>query len=318
VPAARALLRIPTERRLFDSLDQACKRALVEAGFQIHGIDESQRGAILFAYCRILHRSISVKPRVVERSREFQAQMDAESSASLRAQVEAIDSEMRQGLNLNVRLSRKFYDAPYNDPLLNDLGVHHFHLGERAVQPGKLCKTTQELLFGVVDESTVRLVHLGDHVSFRKIAFEQIMFDNWPRLFTATQWIMPTSEPLATEERATARHGGLTIPIELNGKVYMAPWSGQSSAGASSWAISSADRLVDQVRGGREWVLERAPWILENLTKRGRTDPTLPLEVHIEGLTVWFVDRVQGIWMCPATGELRFTNIVAPVAAPHT
>lgn len=309
---ARVRLHIPSERRLFDSLEVACRRELLKTGFNLDKIGNTEWGDALSAYCRVLHRSIEEKPRAVKRSRELGAQLEVEQNQELIARVQIVEQEMREGRELNMRLSRKYYDAAYNDPLLNDLGVHHFHLGERAPSPKKLCKSfDHDLLFGVVERETIYLAHLGDHASFRKIVFEQIMFDNWPHLFDELEGLSPGIDPWPAEDRAKARHCGLSMMVQFDGKVYMPRWSGQSTAGTSIWVNNRINDLIHQVQEGRKWLLERSDWIIESMVKQGQTDRTLALEVEVAGHAVWFVDRVNQVWMWPSKGELRFRQIPA-------
>lgn len=313
--AARVSLRVPSARRLLRSLEVACQRELVKAGFKVNDLRPDEPWHLTRAYCRVLHRSIEPRPRVVLRSRELQAQLASLTDKNLFARVAAVEREMKLGLQLNMRLSRKYYHAAYNDHLLNDLNVHHFHLGDRANDPAALCKTTKELLFGTVEKDKVYLVHLGDHASFRKISFEEVMFNNWPHLFGELTGLRGGADAVSPEDRSKARHCGLSMMVEFHGKVYMPPWSGQSTAGTSTWVNPRMDDLIHQVEAGHTWLLEMNDWIVENMTNHGRTDPTLALEVHVEGLTVWFADEAARLWMCPRSGELLFGGVPTTLSA---
>src|SRR5690606_17506590 len=113
-----------------ESLERSCRDQLIENGFDVSNVGIGVRGGGLHAYGRVLHRSIAPRPRSVRLSRELVSQLRGERNEELVARVRAVEEEMCEGQDLNVRLSRKYYDASYNDPLLNDLGVHHFHLGD--------------------------------------------------------------------------------------------------------------------------------------------------------------------------------------------
>ncbi len=125
-------------------------------------------------------------------------------------------------------------------------------LRNSAKSPNKLCKSySNDPSYGTVDATKVYLVHLGDHLSFCRMAFEQIMFDNWPQLFTKLN-LHGGPQTTPPEERAAGRHCGLSMFVELSG-----------------------------------------------------------IEVHLDGLAVWFVDAGTQTWMCPARGELRIRQSVA-------
>src|SRR5690606_5447527 len=130
-------------------------------------------------------------------------------------------------------------------------------------------------------------------------------------LFDELEGLSPGVDPWPAEDRAKARHCGLSITVQVDGKMYMPRWSGQSMAGTSIWANDRINRLIHQVREGRKWLLERSDWLLESLRKHGRRQNALALEVLLEGSVVWFVDPTQGVWICPTSGRLRITRLVA-------
>lgn len=306
-PAAIGI-HLPSKRRLLRSLEEACRRELEELGFKMSNIGTNEWGDALRAYCRVMHRSIEPKMRTVKYSRELLSQVKEGTDSDLVARVKLLEKEVREGQDLNVRLSRKYYRASFNDPLLNDLSVQHFHLGDRSELPTALCKpySSPSLLFGHVDQESIYLIHLGDHDSFRETAFERIMFDNWPHLLTELAGITPGKEQWSSEERAKARRSGLSPIVQFNGKSYMPPGSVQTMDGTSIGVIHRVNQLIHQVEEGRNWLTERAEWLRESMAKHGRDARVLSLSVHVTGLTVWFVDWATQTWICWARRELHF------------
>lgn len=303
-------LYIPSEQRLLASLAQACLRELTRWGIEIPQIAHSTWGEAIRLYARVLHRTIPPAPRAVQRSRELEAMLKVEADQNTVAQFEAVEREIREGLDLNVRLSRRFFEFTYNDPLLNDLSIHHLHLGYRSPDAMELCEDTKRLLYCVVERETAYLVYLGDHQSFRQVSFERILFNNWPEQF-ANLGVNASSSNWTPIERSKGRRSGLTMSFQDGGGSYLPPRSGQTMDGTSIWATLLAGDLANQVVSGREWVTQNLDWVRQNLVSAGCMDKALALEVALNRDQVQFVERAKQLRLFPRRGELAIRETYA-------
>jgi hypothetical protein len=136
--------------------------------------------AALRACYRVQHRSIRIQPRRVHRSRELEARL---TGGEHLAAVEAIQAEFERGNNINPRLTHRYFDAEFNDPLLNEEGVHHFHLGQPETVVDKTGKHTMagggdDLLCAVIRPDDAYFLAIAPHSAvFSSLDFPKIMFE---------------------------------------------------------------------------------------------------------------------------------------------
>src|SRR6185295_1697726 len=83
--------------------------------------------------------------------------------AHQRDAFDALLGKMSTGEDLNPHLSRSVLrDANYDDALLNDWGMHHFHLGTRFEADG-FVERTDDVVFAIVHWDRVYVAGIGRH-----------------------------------------------------------------------------------------------------------------------------------------------------------
>jgi hypothetical protein len=198
-------------------------------------------------------------------------------------------------------MSTRLEDAEFQDGLLNDWNIHHFHLG--AQNPDGSIARTGELLFGMaIRPNTFYALYVGAHGSFADRRLLEIFVNNWPNV--ADAWRLrgiqpgPTNWNPTPEEIRTAR-SGMTLMLDINGHFYAPPGGGINTAGTSMSDVVEADRLRFYLRPLSSIIENAEPAIRRHMRDRGLAQKeTLalamveltfyPIRVYLEEVTTGF------------------------------
>lgn len=127
-------------------------------------------------FCRFFNyrkRAVSSTSRKVEESATFAVPPpEAAGYAALKQKFET-------GADVRPHLSTRLTDLDYNDALLNDWGIHHFHLGT-SLQANGFVTRTGPLLFARVLDDRVLCIQVLSHGSYADEDLLQLWYQNWP------------------------------------------------------------------------------------------------------------------------------------------
>jgi hypothetical protein len=179
-------------------------------------------------YFNVQHRKIPEVPRKVLVSREFQCPPD------LKDGLEFFRKKVENGDDLNPHVSRKIKDTKFNDMLLNDWGIQHFHLGIKVISKGKskgLIEGTGPILFARVTANTIYFIDVKGHNAFEDKDVMEIVHKNWP---DSLGFRSPSGTKLATQSTSEdiaaiakmPKAGIITAFDTADGTVYTAPGGG--------------------------------------------------------------------------------------------
>jgi len=236
-------------------------------------------GEVIYRYYANTRRRLSVQRYVVVEAMEFAC------PPQLKPGYAELKSELEQGIDITARLSRKTRKATYEDQLLNDWSVIHFHLGLRNAQ-GKV-PGTEIVLFAFVRGDVVHCIGFFDHESWSKIEVLEILQRNWPQAVEhARVKGNVTGYEVTDEGRAKLRAAGAQILNIVNGAVFAPVGGGYSVAGTSLQAHKQADRAILLVDEHEKRVRENIAAIVRAFETAGRTvgtPPTFHLGFHADG-----------------------------------
>jgi hypothetical protein len=196
------------------------------------------------AYGNWLSRHVEPRPRTVHVSRELEQLLaghpDEES-------VRTVLREVERGDDLTPRLStRALYlhddEAAERgrasrrdlDPLLNDWGVHHLHLGPHSHEKRFVQRSKNLLLISFLDDHAYAVTLLA-HGSWADENILCIMADNWPEdgVLLGSLSGIRLAQPIPPESRLELRNAGVSTMYEHHdGRVYV-PRGMMSTAGTS-------------------------------------------------------------------------------------
>src|SRR5258708_299506 len=160
----------------------------------------------LVFFSNATRRGIEPRPRPVFKSRDLERRI---LNADHHQAIDQILAASLAGKNLNPYLSRKLLDATYSDPLLNDWGIHHLHLG-LSVESDGFVERDDSLLFAVVRDDGLYLLDTLAHGAWTDNSLVEIIHTNWPELIASYKAPGAKIEPIPEARRKLYRDHGLT------------------------------------------------------------------------------------------------------------
>ena len=156
------------------------------------------------------------------------------------------------GDDLTTYISNDIMELKNVDVMLNLLGVHHLHLGERVEQEGKsrgFIGRTKSLLFCYFTDTEAYSIDVMDHDSFGSQSVIEIVHENWPvlldgfRIPDVTPYV-----PLSGEQTFDlTRAGYSTFVTTRDGTVYMPPGGGVMWSGENAIDIMKTNQLLNRL-----------------------------------------------------------------------
>jgi hypothetical protein len=123
----------------------------------------------------------------------------------------------------------------FNDSLLNDWDIHHFHLGTVSDQSGFI-QRTGPLLFARVTDTHFYLIDVPHHGDWTQQRLVEIMHNNWPD--SLSDHCIPGALGLeyrpSDDDIRDLRRAGVDIAIQVSdGTVYHSMGGGYTTSGLS-------------------------------------------------------------------------------------
>ena len=141
--------------------------------------------------------------------------------------------KVNQGADLLPYLSIQIENLRTRDQLLNDWGVHHFHMGiSRKTNKPDFVERTGPVLLAVVKPDTLYAIGFWHHEFASKEVLE-IMHKNWPNLMgEPMKGVVGIENPNKTAEEISAlRKAGIITSSQIGNQVFFSPGGGYSSTG---------------------------------------------------------------------------------------
>lgn len=198
---------------------------------------------------RMWERIPEPRPRTFERSSKPLPALSPEEQAGL-AQLQ---QEVEQGEDLAPRLSTTLL-FKHDDPLFNDWGIYHFHLGT-STGPNGFVKRTDHAAFAVIDGGRFLVLDVLPHDPrpYEEVDLLRIWKSDWPESIGHHQ-VDAVPEPFLIGHSADAapiralRDVGLNAPILVDGVAYLPPGGGVTGDGGSQKALGNHDRMAYALR----------------------------------------------------------------------
>ncbi|CAM3669719.1 MULTISPECIES: hypothetical protein [Klebsiella pneumoniae complex] len=229
---------------LFGSIDDICRRQLVNAGFRLP--KETTDG-----YLPLL---LNMKKRIIEpRKRTVHYHSTLNVPEKNRNGFNLLINKMRLGNNINSYQSHHLERTNFHDDFLNDFGLHHFHLGETTQKTGKhknYIERTGNTVFAKVDQDDIYILGVFGHDSEeRKFVYSdekllKSLYDEWPHLLEQCRVRGVTGQTLSPEERNALRSNGANVITALSDDIaIMAPGGGYMTNKMSAFVALELLRL---------------------------------------------------------------------------
>lgn len=219
-------------------------------------------GELIIRFFNWLSRLIHPHPRQVLRSQQyiFRRMLPREQ-----VYLERIVEKIETGADLSPHLTRGVAHgfvqrAPATmkknlgrrrdlDLLLNEWGIHHLHLPDVLDNDGFVRRDPvldrNLLLFAIFQADKAYLLDVSPHGEWTNERLVAIAVRNWPnaRLFWSLNALGP-AQAVTQDDRQKLRSVGVTTPIQVDGKVFIAATGGITTAGTATQSVLRANNLL--------------------------------------------------------------------------
>lgn len=230
-----------------------CVQRLTEAGYAPQPTDDDDA---IYTYCGVRHRRVRPRPRRVHKAAYTVPPDRVDGERQLLEKVTA-------GGDLWPHQSRQMGKLTFEDGMLNDYGIQHFHLGTTPdPKHPNLIAGTKELLFAVVKEDDFHVIGIYDHSAWSKQALLDVIHATWPKLsepYTikggSGMEVRGLRRNYTDAETAELRkHGINTLVQRADGGIQIGMGGGVSTAGTSVAVRRETDKFLVAIEEVQEQV----------------------------------------------------------------
>jgi hypothetical protein len=202
-------------------------------GYDISGVTEEE---LPYVYFNAEKRRPDQRIRCVEISDAFVCPVD------LQAGWERLRGVVESGGDVTPNLSKLVDVLNDKDSLLNDWGIHHFHLGEAL--DGNFIERTKPLLFALLTKDEFYAINVFNHGAWADQDIVEIIHRNWPNVVSQYQIKNALSATEISEiERLALRAKNVNSFFAVSdGTVYAPMGGGVVGSGYNVQTIVRTDR----------------------------------------------------------------------------
>jgi hypothetical protein len=240
---------------LQDDWRQQLYNRLVNAGYKDADVNKAD-----LQFFNLIKRQVDPRPRKVLYSREFKCPDKYERA------LKEFQEKAEHGNNLRPYMSSKLRLANYDDLLLNDWNIQHFHLTRRFNEDGS-AKSSDYEIFTYVTEDIIYMIQVYHHQEddlYSKKEMVRIIRDNWPELIEKyhIRGITGLSEKVDDHTYEILRKAHVTTFVELGeNEVYGLIGGGYASNGYSTEALRNADYWSGRLKIFQDIVKNNVVWL---------------------------------------------------------
>ena len=236
-------------------------------------IDPSRPAA---QYFYVRSRMIPPKPRSVHISKTLKSKLLTIDShwATL---VNVVKDHFQTGGRVSKFLSKKIFDATFNDGLLNDYGVHHFHLSDQLDNRGFFVDRSDMLLFALVLESDAFFIDVMPHPDERTATdfgwvrqdLLTIINSNWPQLLEPHIAKGTSGDILTDAQKKELRRKHINVVHQVGDKAIFPIGGGTTSAGTNMLWQFLGDKLIHEIEHLQRYCETQPSEVREALKDQG-------------------------------------------------
>lgn len=216
------------------------KQQMISWGYEFSGKEDNQE--ISFAYYNLMKRIVNPVPRKVVFSSEFTC------PNKYRKGLNILIDKLERGEAVTNNLSKSIGDLKYNDGLLNDWGVYHFHLGTK-IEDGGFVERSGPLLFARLDNKFAYFINVLSHGSWSKKDILRCVYENWPESIERYRLhgVSSIEDQPTDNDVATFRKNGISTLIQFDDNAYFSPGGGYMSSGISMEVVRTSDGVMNSL-----------------------------------------------------------------------
>jgi len=259
---------------------QMLRKELLAEGY---AVDASENPfEVCKKYFNVQKRRITKKPRKVLISREFKCPLEYQAA------VNTIIDRAEKGEDLTPYLSKLLLDADYNDSLLNDWGIHHFHLSNLPDPKNpQFVERTKSLLFARVTNDCFYLIAVMKHGDWTNKQLLEILHANWPDSLQIYRCDISSLSGYSEDDIRKFRKHNIMAFIELHdGTTYAPLGGGYATSGVSIEVVQCCDYMKACIDELEEYVKQNAAQLVEQAYYQHRVAIGPQLSFRLEELSI--------------------------------
>lgn len=231
------------------------------ANFRID--DQEDIESVSYKYWNVKRREIWPSPRTVIEPEGFTV------PSELSAAYQWLKEKIELGKNINSHLSSRLLDTSYEDRLLNDWGIFHFHLGTSYQSNGWVARG-ESLLFAYIKDNNFYSLRIGNHPDLYASDFLRVIHDNWPELISIFRLNIQGCETDRVIDLKLMRKHGIMVPTVLAPEVvYQSPGGGYSCTGISIDALTMSDIYLARIKAMEDSFRKNMDFFISEFKKLG-------------------------------------------------
>lgn len=211
----------------FADMARECRKKLISAGYSDPTSAEDED--IVRAYLNVRRRRVSIRRRAVHRAAYSAPPNLVEGEKKFLAKAEAGD-------DLLPHQSTRLEQPDYEDGMLNDFGIQHFHLGttQHPTRPNFVARTNP-LLFAMVQEDDLYCIGYYGHGEWSRATLLDVIHENWPDTIAGYSVDgVKLAHSYTDDEHEKLRRADINVATQRpDGTIHMGPGGGITLAGTS-------------------------------------------------------------------------------------
>lgn len=206
----------------------------------------------------IVHRWFNVRSRLIStRKRQviYSSALNKDIFKKFHSEISFIEKNILNSGDLNIFLSKSIFRPDFNDYLLSDWNIYHFHLSTSANQRNNyFVSRSDNLLFCLIDDISVYGIDVRKHSEnyvFARNHLLSIIHSNWPEKlesFRVKNILDVSFSPSLPEQIHQLRKSGLTQMYQVNSDTYLPMGGGITMGGTSAKVGIQLTDILDQIQ----------------------------------------------------------------------
>lgn len=228
--------------------------------------------AVAHTFLNLTKRLVRPIPRSVLRAQNFSCPPD------LVVGLTEVERKISAGEDLSPHLSKLLRNPTFNDPLLNDWGIHHVHLGTTLDSDG-FVNRTGPVLFARFDGTNAYLIDVLPHGSWSLQRLVKELHDNWPASINRYRLngVIGLATTVSDKDVAVLRKGNVNAMVDLGGGIVYAPiGGGYSTSGISTDVVIQSDWCAMRISQMQQAIVQNIGAIEREATAKGIVFPEHP------------------------------------------
>lgn len=185
-----------------------------------------------------------------------------------------------------------------NDGLLNDWGIHHFHIGEIDKQSGKVSRTGP-LLYALVKDDHFYMIDVMSHKDFSTQRLLDIIYSNWPDVIEGHEIKGALGLDYVCNDEESARlrkHGISTLTMRSEGAVHLPVGGGITTSKSSVNVVRQSKKCLQALMAAERLLKRDAGEIAQSAINKGyAVGSKLSFVLRMEDNLFFGVEKSSGV-----------------------